>query len=154
MRLSIFSIICFCLVVCRNDLFGCLVILPARSFDPEVTKERLNMLGTHEESDRNERREKGWHKRADRFNLTQLAYGELWKCSEPAAFSSGDERGKLGSERLFCLESRQRPGRKCFDSQQCVLSGSGLSGRRSVHTLAGGSAPFIYLGSGRLPGAQ
>ena len=53
MRLSIFSIICFCFVVWRNDLFGCLVILPARSFDEEVTKERLNMVD--EERDRNER---------------------------------------------------------------------------------------------------
>jgi len=51
-RLSIFSTICLCFVVSRNDLFGCLVILPERSF--ELAKERLNMLD--EERDRNERR--------------------------------------------------------------------------------------------------
>lgn len=31
----------FCLALSRNDLFGCLLILPARSFE---AKERLNIL--------------------------------------------------------------------------------------------------------------
>lgn len=51
LRASIFSSMCFCFDASRNDLFGCLLILPERSF--ELAKERLpNMMD--EERDRNE----------------------------------------------------------------------------------------------------
>ena len=52
-RASILSSMCFCFDVSRNDLFGCLVTLPERSF--ELAKERFpNILD--EERDRSERR--------------------------------------------------------------------------------------------------
>ena len=44
---------CFCLWLdSRNDLFDCLVILPERSFEPELAKERFpNMVGEERNRD-------------------------------------------------------------------------------------------------------
>lgn len=52
LRASSFSAMTFCFDASRCDRFGCLVILPERSFSLELVKERLpNMLQT-ETSDR------------------------------------------------------------------------------------------------------
>ena len=56
LRVSSFSAMTFCLDASRNDLFGCLVILPERSFSFELAKERLPNILTEERDRSSERR--------------------------------------------------------------------------------------------------